>query len=83
MDMVNNVKECSEKALREVARSGRVNILSLAEHLSERSLIVYQSIGWLACKGKIRYVQEGNQVYISLAENGSLNHPNTEEKPIG
>jgi hypothetical protein len=71
MDMASNVKECSEKVLRELARLERVNILSLAEHLSERNLIVYQSIGWLACKGKIRYVQEGNQVYISLAENGN------------
>jgi hypothetical protein len=70
MDMVNSVKECAERVLNEIARSERVNVLSIAGHLGERSLIVYQSIGWLAREGRIRYLQEGNQVYISLAENG-------------
>ena len=70
MDMVKSVEECAERVLKEVARSDRVNILSIAGHLGERSLIVYQSIGWLAHGGRIRYLQEGNQVYISLAENG-------------
>jgi len=70
MDMVSSVKECAERVLNDIARSDKVNILSLAGHLGERSLLVYQSIGWLAREGKIRYLQEGNQVYISLAENG-------------
>jgi len=70
MDMVNSVKECAERVLNEIARSERVNVLSIAGHLGERSLIVYQSIGWLAREGRIRYLQEDNQVYISLAENG-------------
>ena len=70
MDMANSVKECAERVLNEIARSERVNVLSFAGHLGERSLIVYQSIGWLAREGRIRYLQEGNQVYISLAENG-------------
>ena len=70
MDMANSVKECAERVLNEIARSERVNVLSIAGHLGERSLIVYQSIGWLAREGRIRYLQEGNQVYISLAENG-------------
>jgi hypothetical protein len=71
MDMGNSVKECAERVLNEVARSQKVNILSVAGHLGERSLVVYQSIGWLAREGKIRYLQEGNQVYISLAGNGN------------
>jgi len=70
MDMVNVVKECAERVLKEVARSDKINILNIAGHLGERSLIVYQSIGWLAHEGRIRYLQEGNQVYVSLAENG-------------
>jgi len=70
MDMVSSVKECAERVLSEIARTDKLNILSVAGHLGERSLLVYQSIGWLACEGRIRYLQEGNQVYISLAENG-------------
>jgi ribosomal protein S25 len=70
MDMVNVVKECAERVLKEVARSDKINILNIAGHLGERSLIVYQSIGWLAHEGRIRYLQEGNQVYVYLAENG-------------
>jgi hypothetical protein len=70
MDMVNVVKECAERVLKEIARSDKINILNIAGHLGERSLIVYQSIGWLAHEGRIRYLQEGNQVYVSLAENG-------------
>ena len=70
MDMVNVVKECAERVLKEVARSDKINILNIAGHLGERSLIVYQSIGWLAHEGKIRYVQQGSQVYISLVEDG-------------
>ncbi len=69
MDMVNSVKESAERVLTEVARTNKVNILSLAGHLGERSLIVYQSIGWLAHEGRIRYLPEGNQVYLSLADN--------------
>jgi hypothetical protein len=70
MDMIGSIHECAGRVLSELARSDRINILSIAGHLGERSTIVYQSIGWLACEGRIRYLQEGNQVYISLPENG-------------
>jgi hypothetical protein len=69
MDIIGNIQTCAEKVLRELARTEKVNILGIAEQLGERSTIVYQSIGWLACEGKIRYIQEANQVYISLPEN--------------
>jgi hypothetical protein len=68
MDMMNSIKECTERVLHELARSERVNLLNMAEHLGERSMIVYQSIGWLAREGRIRFLQEGNQVYISLTK---------------
>jgi hypothetical protein len=68
MDMMNSIKECTERVLNELARLERVNLLSMAEHLGERSMIVYQSIGWLAREGRIRFLQEGNQVYISLTK---------------
>lgn len=70
MEIVRSIHECAESVLGELARTDKINILSIAGHLGERSTIVYQSIGWLACEGKIRYIQEGNQVYIALAEKG-------------
>jgi hypothetical protein len=69
MDMMSSVRDCTGRVLDEIARSDRVNILSIAGHLGERSMIVYQSIGWLAREGRIRFLQEGNQVYVSLAGN--------------
>ena len=70
MDMMSSIQECAGRVLNEIARSEKVNILSIASHLGERSLIVYQSIGWLAHGGRIRYLQEGNQVYVALVDDG-------------
>jgi hypothetical protein len=70
MDMIGSIHDCAGRVLSELARSEKINILSIAGHLGERSTIVYQSIGWLACEGRVRYIQEGSQVYITLTENG-------------
>jgi hypothetical protein len=67
MDMARSVKECAERVVSALQKTERVNVLSVAEILGERNAIVYQSIGWLAHEGRILYLQEGNQVYISLA----------------
>ena len=68
MDMIDRVKECAERVLDALTRSERANLLTITQALGERSLIVYQAIGWLAHAGKISYLQEHNQVYISLAD---------------
>jgi hypothetical protein len=68
MDMARNVKECAERVLGVLQKTEHVNVLSVAGILGERNAIVYQSIGWLAREGRIRYVQEGNQVYLALVE---------------
>jgi hypothetical protein len=67
MDMARSVKECAERVVAVLQRTEHVNVLSVAELLGERNAIVYQSIGWLAHEGRIRYVQEGNQVYVVLS----------------
>ncbi|HET6452128.1 MAG TPA: hypothetical protein VFI08_12495 [Spirochaetia bacterium] len=68
MDMAANVRECTERVLTLLDSRPRVNVLNVAEQLNERSLVVYQAIGWLIRDGRVRYEQEGNQVY--LAKNG-------------
>lgn len=74
MDMMNSIKDCTERVLTELTRSERINLLSIAGHLGERSMIVYQSIGWLAHEGRISFLQEGNQVYVSLASEAPPSH---------
>ncbi|MGA2377850.1 MAG: winged helix-turn-helix domain-containing protein [Spirochaetia bacterium] len=78
MDMMSSIQECAGRVLNEIARSEKVNILSIASHLGERSLIVYQSIGWLAREGRIRYLQEGSQVYVAAEVPGA---PPSQENP--
>ncbi len=71
MDMARSVKECTERVLVLLASRERVNVLNVAEQLGERSLVVYQAIGWLAREGRVRYEQDGNQVYLSrMGESG-------------
>ena len=68
MDMAESVRQCTERVLALLGSRPRVNVLNVAEQLSERSTIVYQAIGWLLREGRVKYEQDGNQVY--LARNG-------------
>lgn len=65
--MARTVKECAEKILGLLASEQRVNVLRVAEQVGERSVVVYQAIGWLAREGSVCYEQQGNQVYLSIA----------------
>jgi hypothetical protein len=67
MDMTLRVRECAHRLVDALAASDRVNIMAVTQLLAERNMIVYQAIGWLACEGKITYVEEGNQTYVSVA----------------
>ena len=67
MDMASSVRECSERLLLALAKSPHINLMSVPELLGEKSMIAYQAIGWLAREGMIRYIQDGNQVYVSLS----------------
>lgn len=58
---------CAEKIVELLRKSGEVNIMNLCEHLSERSVVGYQALGWLAHDGRISYRRQGSQVYVSLA----------------
>jgi hypothetical protein len=67
--VVEVITECARKIEELLARSGEVNILSVCDHLAERSMVGYQALGWLAHEGRIHYRKQGSQVYVSL-ENG-------------
>jgi len=43
-----------------------MNVLLIPEYLGERSMVVYQALGWLAHEGRVSYTQKGQQSYVSL-----------------
>jgi hypothetical protein len=68
--MRESIELCAGRVRESLARFPAINIMRLSELLGERSVIVYQALGWLAREGKIRYEQRGNQVYVSLSQQG-------------
>ncbi len=45
-----------------------VNIAGLPKILNEKSVVVYQALGWLARENKITYRKEGGKILVSLVE---------------
>ena len=69
--MEQAIAECAERILKALSESGEANVLRLSQQLSERSVITYQALGWLAREGRIQYAQRGNQMYVSV-RNGAV-----------
>ncbi len=65
--MEDLITGCAQKIVELLTRSGEVNIMNLCEHLSERNVVGYQALGWLAHDGRISYRRQGSQVYVSLS----------------
>jgi hypothetical protein len=61
------ITACAQKIVELLSASREVNIMNLCEHLSERNVVGYQALGWLAHDGRISYRRQGSQVYVSLA----------------
>jgi hypothetical protein len=66
---------CAKKIVELLQRTGEVNIMNLCESLSERSVVGYQALGWLAHDGRISYRRQGSQVYVSLSVNPDSSSP--------
>jgi hypothetical protein len=60
------IAECAERIVDALGKTREVNILRLSEILAERSMIIYQAVGWLAREGRVVYEQREKQVYIKL-----------------
>jgi hypothetical protein len=60
------IEECAQKILGVLAKTREMNILRLSEHIAERSMVVYQAVGWLARDGRIAYEEREKQVYVRL-----------------
>ncbi len=59
------IVRCAEQILEVLSNRKEVNVLLLSEQVSQRSVITYQALGWLAREGKVQYQARGNQVYVS------------------
>ncbi len=60
------IQECAERIVAVLGKTRELNILRLSEHLAERSVIIYQAVGWLAREGRVLYEQREKQVYLRL-----------------
>lgn len=60
------IRECADRIVSLLGTMKEVNLLRLSEHMAERSMIIYQAVGWLAREGRVRYEQREKQVYITL-----------------
>lgn len=65
--MEDLITACAQKIVELLTKSREVNIMNLCEHLSERNVVGYQALGWLAHDGRISYRRQGSQVYVSLS----------------
>jgi len=45
----------------------KIEISALARMLKEKTVVVYQAVGWLAREDKISYHVKGGKIYISLS----------------
>jgi hypothetical protein len=65
--VLERIAQCAASVLQALGEVEEINVLRLAEYLGERSVLTYQALGWLAREGKVRYRQNGAQVFVSLA----------------
>jgi len=49
-------------------KKGEVNIAQLPKLVNEKSVLVYQAIGWLAREDKIKYQTKAAKTFVSLTE---------------
>ncbi len=53
-------------------KKGELNLADVPKHLTEKSAVVYQAIGWLARENKIEYRTAGAKTFVSLAESEKI-----------
>lgn len=66
--MKEKIGETAGKIWKFLKEKGEVDIAQLPRNLKEKSVIVYQAVGWLACEDKIEYRTKATKTFISLAE---------------
>jgi hypothetical protein len=65
--MKAKVGETAGRVWETLKNKEKVEISALAKILKEKTVVVYQAVGWLAREDKISYHIRGNKIYISLS----------------
>ncbi len=66
--MKDKIGETAGQIWKVLKKKGEVNIAQLPKLVNEKSVVVYQALGWLAREDKIEYQIKAAKTFISLAE---------------
>lgn len=66
--MKEKIGETAGKIWKVLKEKEEVDIAQLPRILNEKSVIVYQALGWLARENKIKYRTKANKSFVSLIE---------------
>jgi hypothetical protein len=61
-----HIGETAGKIWQTLRSKNEVNVVQLPRLLKEKSVVVYQALGWLACEDKITYRTQGDKTFVSL-----------------
>ena len=62
------IGQTAGKVWKQLKEKDQVNIEQLPRMLKEKTVIVYQAVGWLAREDKIKYHKKGDKTYVSLTD---------------
>ena len=66
--MKHGIGETAGRVWEVLKEKKKVEITSLPRRLKEKTVIVYQALGWLAREDKIVYKKAGDKTYVSLSK---------------
>jgi hypothetical protein len=66
--MKHKIGETAGKIWMLLEAKGELNITQVPKLLREKSMVIYQAIGWLAREDKIEFRKDATKIWISLAE---------------
>jgi len=66
--MKHKIGETAGKIWMLLDAKGELNIAQIPKLLKEKSMVVYQAVGWLAREEKIEFRKDATKIWISLAE---------------
>jgi hypothetical protein len=64
--MKEKIGETAGKIWSALKESDEISVTQLPKVINEKQVIVYQSLGWLAREGKIKYNTKGKKTAVSL-----------------
>ncbi len=73
--MKHKIGETAGKIWMLLETKGELDIVQVPKLLREKSMVVYQAVGWLAREDKIEFRTEGTKVWVSLAESEKKRSP--------